>query len=92
MAASISSSSIRVSWQSPLLALQNGDLTSYQITVLELETGDVQTFTIVPTESIHVVNSLHPYYFYNCSVAAYTNGLGPSDYYVVQTLSEGEKP
>lgn len=87
--ASISSSSIRISWQAPLLELQNGDITSYHINVLELETGVVMSFTTVPTDSIYVVNSLHPFYNYNCSVAAYTIGLGPVDFSVVLTLPEG---
>ena len=91
MAATISSTSIRISWQAPLLELQNGDITSYHIRVLELETGMLQTFTTVPIDSIYVVNSLHPFYNYNCSVAAYTNGLGPFDFDVVQTLPEGKK-
>ena len=90
-AASISSTSIRISWQAPLLELQNGEITAYHITVLELETGLVRAFTTVPTDSIYVVNSLHPFYNYNCSVAAFTNDLGPIAYYVVQTLPEGEK-
>ncbi len=89
-AASISSTSIRISWQAPQLALQNGDISSYRISILELETGTVVTYSTFPTDSIYVVNSLHPFYNYNCSVAAYTNGLGPIDYYVVQTLAEGD--
>ena len=89
-AAAISSTSIRISWQAPLLELQNGDITSYRINVLELETGTIRTFSTVPTDSIYVINSLHPFYNYNCSVAAYTNGLGPVGYSVVQTLPEGE--
>ena len=85
----VSSTSITISWQAPLLELQNGDITSYYINVLELETNIVRNFTAVPTDSIYVVNSLHPFYSYNCSVAAYTNGLGPSDHFTVQTLQEG---
>ena len=88
-AASVSSISIRISWQAPLLELQNGAITSYYIVVVERETGNVLNFTTVATDSIYVVNGLHPFYFYNCSVAAYTNGLGPSSSYVVQTLPEG---
>lgn len=89
-AVSISSTSIRISWQAPQLELQNGDISSYHIGVLELETGTIQTFTTVSTDSIYVVNSLHPFYNYNCSVAAYTNGVGPIDFDVVQTSPEGE--
>lgn len=70
--------------------MQNGDITSYRISIIEIETSQLLTFSTVPTDSIYVVNNLHPFYNYNCSVAAYTNGLGPSAYYIVQTLPEGE--
>ena len=89
-AASTSSTSIRISWQAPLLELQNGRITSYRITVSELETGLVRTFSTVPTDNIYVVNYLHPFYNYNCSVAAYTIGLGPIAYSEVQTPQDGE--
>ena len=74
-----------------MLELQNGQITSYRINVTELETGLLRTFSTVPTDRVYVVNSLHPFYFYNCSVAAFTNGLGPSTTSVVQTLPEGIK-
>ena len=86
---SLSPTSIRISWQAPLLSLQNGNITSYRITVKELETEKLLTFSIVPTDSIYVVYFLHPLYNYNCSVAAYTIGLGPSAYILGQTLPEG---
>ena len=89
MAASISSTSIRVSWQAPLRENQNGEITSYHINIVELETELLTTVTTASTDSIYVVNSLHPFYHYNCSVAAFTNGLGPLDFDVVQTLPEG---
>lgn len=56
---------------------------------MELETRHLLTFITVPTDSIYVVNYLHPFYHYNCSVAAFTTGLGPSAHFVVQTLPEG---
>ena len=57
---------------------------------MEVETGVILTFTSLPTSGIYIINSLHPFYVYNCSVAAYTVGLGPSDYHVVRTLPDGE--
>ena len=89
-AASVSSTSIRISWQAPVQELQNGDIVSYHITVLEVDTGRLLSFTTHSNDSIFVVNYLHPFYHYNCSVAAYTTGLGPSAYHVVQTLQDGE--
>ncbi len=80
---------MRISWQAPLLELQNGEITEYRIEVLERETGALLSFSTVRTDSIYVVNYLHPFYYYNCSVVAYTNGLGPSAYFVIQTLPKG---
>jgi hypothetical protein len=85
----ISSTSVRISWQAPAQELQNGNITSYHISLVEIETGQDRTFTTIPTDSIYVVNDLHPFYNYNCSVAAYTNGLGPSAHQAVQTAQEG---
>ena len=34
----------------------------------------------------------HPFYQYNCSIAAYTIGLGPSAQIVIQTQPEGNYP
>ena len=89
VAASVSSTSVRISWQAPVLDLQNGAITSYHIIVVERETGHMSNFVTVATDSIYIVNNLHPFYYYNCSVSAYTNALGPSSSYVVQTLPEG---
>jgi len=57
--------------------------------VVEKETGLVSKLVTVATDSIYIVNDLYPFYYYNCSVAAYTIALGPSSSYVVQTLPEG---
>ena len=88
-AVSVSSTSIRISWEPPQAALQNGLITSYHITATEIETGTIQLFTTEVTDNLYIVNSLHPFYNYNCSVAAFTVGLGPSTYISVQTLPEG---
>ena len=90
-AVSVSSTSIRISWEPPRADQQNGLITAYHITVLEMETGNLLTFTTTVTDNLLIVNSLHPFYNYDCSVAAYTIGLGPATMISVQTLPEGEK-
>ncbi len=79
-----------MSWEPPRLDLQNGAIVSYFITVEEIETSSTRTFNTDATDNLFVVNSLHPFYNYNCSVAAATIGLGPTTYSSVQTLPEGK--
>lgn len=89
MADAASSTSITLSWQAPLADLQNGIIRSYYISVVELETGNIRPFVTSGVDRVLVVNLLHPFYNYNCSIAAYTIGLGPSIFVSVQTLQEG---
>ena len=84
----VSSSSIRLTWAAPIPEEQNGIIQAYHITVTELETGGVLIFQTDETATLMIINSLHPFYTYNCTVAAYTIGLGPSTYAEVQTFSE----
>ena len=86
----MSSTSIRISWEPPQADQQNGDISSYRLTVTEFETGAVFSLKTVPTDNLFVVNSLHPFYLYNCSIAAFTVGLGPRKYVSVRTLPEGK--
>ena len=77
-------------WQPPRQELQNGQITSYQITVTEVETGTVLSFSSDSVNISYNIGNLHPFYHYNCSVAAYTIGIGPSAHYVAQTLPDGK--
>ena len=86
----VSSSSIRLTRASPPEEEQNGIITSYHITITESETGNVFEFSRDGTDSLIIVNSLHPFYTYLCTVAAFTIGLGPHATVEVQTLQEGK--
>ena len=69
--------SLLVSWQAPPPDSQNGEIRYYTIKVLEEET-DTQTWLSTSNSSTNItVESLHPYYSYRVSVAAYSVGLGP---------------
>jgi len=89
-AISNTSSSLMMYWQPPRQELQNGQIISYHITVSEVETGMVLSFSIDPDDTSFLVGNLHPFYNYNCSVAAFTVGMGPSAYYIAQTLPDGK--
>lgn len=82
----VSSSSIRITWAPPLEEEQNGVIRSYYINVTEVPTGYVREIVAHGDESIEIVNQLHPYYLYTCSVAAYTVDLGPAAFN--QTLTD----
>ena len=92
MAVSVSSTSIRLTWRDLRPEEKNGIIQSYRISVTELETGSVLNFTTDETATQQIVNSLHPFYNYRCTVAAFTIGLGPSATTDVQTLPEGINP
>ena len=77
-AVAVSSSSILITWNPPVEEEQNGIIRMYYINVTELPTGNVRELMAHGDERIKVVNNLHPYYVYECAVAAYTIGLGPA--------------
>ena len=89
IAVAASSTSITLRWEAPLADLQNGIIRSYYLSVVELETGRVRLFTTNNTDRVLIVNLLHPFYTYNCTIGAYTIGPGPSISVSVQTLPEG---
>lgn len=57
----------------------NGEKVGFKIEITEMESGQVRNLTIRNSAiTSTVVSSLHPYYTYNCSIAAYnTEGTGP---------------
>ena len=64
---------IHLSWSPP--DEPNGVVREYRVTVTETNTGNVYSYVSFST-SIEIT-SLHPAYTYECSVAAFTIGLGP---------------
>ena len=57
----------------------------------EVETGRLRSFVVPGLDTLLILNSLHPFYQYNYSIAANTTALGPAAYTVIQTLQEGIK-
>jgi len=85
----LSSSGIMLMWSPPPLTDRNGDIEHYAVIVVERYTGRQWTFVVVDV-FLHV-GGLHPYYYYDCNVSAYTIGFGPySSTYSVLTAAEGE--
>lgn len=78
------SRAIRLSWSPP--EEPNGVVREYKVTVTETNTGNI--FNYISFSTSIEVTSLHPSYTYQCSVAAFTIGLGP--YSVLFTLTTPE--
>ena len=85
---SISPTSIFLRWLPPTSGSENGIIRRYEIKLVESDTGNL--FHHNTTETSVTISSLHPYYYYHCSVAAYTVGPGPfSDPTIIQTPEDG---
>ena len=68
--------SLRLSWTPPPSDQQNGDILGYTVTIASVETGREEESNTTSTS--YSASSLHPYYTYQCKVAAFTSvGLGP---------------
>ena len=70
-----SSTAITLTWSAPPPLEVNGLLRYYIVEVTERHTSRSWTLFSVD-DDIHI-GSLHPYYYYDCIVAAYTIGAGP---------------
>ena len=84
----VSSTSILLTWSAPLDDTHNGIIVLYTVRVLELDTGTESYHNT--TETSLALISLHPYYLYECSVAAVTVGYGPySTVFSLRTDQDG---
>ena len=71
-----SSTSLTLSWNPPPFEDTNGAIQYYTVRVTEVDTNT----TFAPRNSFNTqitYSNLHPYYIYQCTVAAYTIGIGP---------------
>lgn len=83
----ISSRSIWLTWEPPLLEERNGEITGYTVAVTNVDTGE--SFELLTSETTLNVDSLRPYMNYNLTVAASTDiGQGPSALEVSITTPE----
>ena len=75
-------------WEPPAPMGTNGIIQEYNVTVTEQETGQVSYHTT--TMLYIVINDLHPFYTYKCTVAAVTIGIGPITSLVIQMPEDGK--
>ena len=80
---------ITISWLPPPPVDRNGIILYYRVLVMEVETSTAFEWT--SSDRTAERYSLHPYYLYECSVAAHTSaGTGPFTVsQTVQTLPSG---
>ena len=86
---SSNSTSILLGWQLPQHQGRNGQIISYSIIVREIPTN--KTFSLLRTEGNQhlLINLLHPFYEYECRVAASTSvGQGPFGAPIIVTTLE----
>ena len=76
-------------WSPPLPVDINGIILYYEVDLGEMETGQRWTFFVLGDDLR--LGSLHPYFTYQCKVAAHTVGRGPfSDPFQLKTLETCE--
>lgn len=82
----VSSDTLTLMWNSPPFENTNGVIQYYVATITEQDTG--KQYTLTATGTVVVFNNLHPYYIYECSVAAYTIDVGPYSGTITLQLDE----
>ena len=85
----VDSRTLNLSWQPPADINTNGIIQQYVIEITETDTGSI--FQLATNLTFLVVNDLHPYYEYCCTVAAETVDLGPHSAPVTILLPEDGK-
>lgn len=81
--------SLQITWAHPDQEYRNGIIREYHVEINEADTNMPAGYYIVSNTQIGVAD-LHPYYLYNCTIAAYTVGKGPiSSGVLIRTFQDG---
>ena len=74
----LDSRSLHLSWSPPALDQQNGNIIKYGVHIMDLQDGSVRKMETPDLRTTLTVPNLHPYYYYNFTVTAFTLvGEGP---------------
>ena len=85
----VDSTTVSLSWDPPLPENQNGVIRKYIIAATEADTGNEYTWESISTNID--IYTLHPFYTYQFTVAAYTIQRGPFSYIItLQTPEDGK--
>jgi receptor-type tyrosine-protein phosphatase Q len=88
----VNSTAIIFTWDPPIPSGRNGNITGYSLVVRELITNITTTYSQSGEHIELVVSSLHPFYEYECAIAAET-GVGRGPYgmtFVTRTNPDGK--
>ena len=84
----ISSRSVTLTWEPPPISTHNGIIQEYRLRVIEIGTK-VEIYYKSQTTKM-TLDTLHPHYDYQTSVAAVTVDVGPYKTITITTLEEGK--
>ena len=82
----INSTTLLISWMPPPFENQNGIIREYWVNITERETG--VAYHLATAATTLTVSSLHPFYTYDCIIAAVTIAEGPYSVEVNITMPE----
>ena len=86
----VTSRSIHVSWEPPLVDQQNGIIQRYLVMVMVQQTRT--SLSLNSTSTSFTIPNLHPAYDYSIEVAAVTNSVGPYTSAIsIRTPDDGER-
>jgi len=87
----INSTAIIFTWDHPAADTRNGLITGYSLILLEQTTNTSTLYSQTGGRIELVINNLHPYYDYECRIAAETSvGRGPyGPPFTTRTLQDG---
>ena len=85
----INSRTLSITWSPPPTDQRNGIIREYMVTVTETDTEMTVNYTSNSTSLI--LSSLHPFYTYHLTLAAYTIQYGPSSALFNITMPEDGK-
>ena len=87
----VNSTAIIINWQLPAPYGRNGIITGYSLILTELITNTTTSYSQTGAHIELVIGSLHPFYDYECIIAAETSvGRGPyGDPFITRTSPDG---
>lgn len=83
----LSSSIVQITWLPPHPEQQNGLISYYVVSLYSFETYETSHYNT--TAAFVQFTGLHPFYNYECHVAAFTIGPGPNKIITFQMAEDG---
>ncbi len=92
LGSAVNSTAIIFTWDPPAVEARNGAITGYSLILVELATNSSSQYNQSGAHIEAVIGHLHPYYDYECRIAAETFiGRGPyGQPFITKTLQDGQ--